>query len=214
MKLTTVKKANGSKLKEAAHVYCLQSNTDQQGSKIPFTELRWIGPNIIEKVLPNNNYRVHKIGTNKMQVLHRMRMRQFAPHQSPLDKQVTPPEWRPGPEVRLKHNLYARTWGCEYKKPIFDAGKYNATPPYSPDIPVQSNLSTEETLNTPGTAQENSPEHFPQTEDLCDVTFTYPYMEPNVGTSSEQRNNSPTNPRSSKYNLRHNPKLNCNDDYR
>ena len=34
---------------------------------------------IIEKVLRNNNYLVRKIGTNKTQVLHRMRMRQFTP---------------------------------------------------------------------------------------------------------------------------------------
>ena len=39
-------------------------------------------------------------------------------------------------------------------------------------------------------------------------------MEPDVESSSEQPENSPTNPRSSKYNLRHNPKPNCNDDYR
>ena len=71
------KKANASKLKEADYVYILQPKADQQGSKIPFTEFRWIGPYISEKVLPNNNYLVLKIGTNKMQVPHRMRMRQF-----------------------------------------------------------------------------------------------------------------------------------------
>ena len=44
------KKANASKLKEADYVYILQPNADHQGSKIPFTEFRWIGPYIIEKV--------------------------------------------------------------------------------------------------------------------------------------------------------------------
>ena len=48
------KKANASKLKEAAYVYILQPKVDHQGSKITFTEYRWIGPYIIEKVLPNN----------------------------------------------------------------------------------------------------------------------------------------------------------------
>ena len=68
--------------------------------------------------------------------------------------------------------------------------------------------------NTPGTAQECSPEIFPQLEHLCDVTDTYPDMTPDLETSPEQSNSSPTNPRSSKYNLRHNSKPNCNDDYR
>ena len=42
------KKANASKFKEASYVYILQSKADHQGSKIPFTEIRWIGPYIIE----------------------------------------------------------------------------------------------------------------------------------------------------------------------
>ena len=66
------KKANASKLQEADYVYILQPKAGHQGSKIPFTEFRWIGPYIIGKVLPNNNYLVQKIGTNKTQVLHRM----------------------------------------------------------------------------------------------------------------------------------------------
>ena len=61
------KKANASKLKEADYVYNLQPKADHQGIKIPFTEFLWIGPYIIE-VLPNNNYLVHRIGTNKTQV--------------------------------------------------------------------------------------------------------------------------------------------------
>ena len=48
----------------------------------------------------------------------------------------------------------------------------------------------------------------------CDVTDTRPHMEPDVEESSEQPNISPTNPCSSNYNLHHDPKPNCNDDYR
>ena len=68
--------------------------------------------------------------------------------------------------------------------------------------------------NTPGTAHECFPEIFPQTDEFSDVTDTYPHMELDVEASSEQPESSPTNPRSSKYNLRHNLKPNCNDDYR
>ena len=117
--------------------------------------------------------------------------------------------------MTLKHeDLYARAWECDYEQPIFDAEIKNVTPPNSTEILVQSDISTEEIRNTPGTAHECSPEIFLQMEELCDVTDTYPDMEPDVETSSEKPNSSPTNHRSSKYNLCHNPKPNCNDDYR
>ena len=42
------RKANTSKLKKADYVFILQPKADHQGSKIPFTDFRWIGPYIIE----------------------------------------------------------------------------------------------------------------------------------------------------------------------
>ena len=144
-----------------------------------------------------------------------MRMRQFTPRQPPPDIRFTPQEEKPDLEVSLKHDdLSARAWECEYGKSVFDAENNNATPPSSPEILEQSGLSTAETWNTAGTAQERFRELFPPMEDLCDVTDTYPYMEPDLETSAEQPNISPTNPRSSKHNLRQNPKPKCNDDYR
>ena len=128
-------------------------------------------------------------------------MPQFKPRQPPADIRITSQEWKLDPEVSVKQdNFFARAWECEYEKPIFDAENNNATPPNSPEFPVQSDLLTEETWNTLGTAHECSPEIFPQTEELSDVTDTYPDMKPDVETSSEQQNISPTNPRSSKYN--------------
>ena len=209
------KKANALKLKETEYAEVLQPKPDHQGNKIPFKEFRWIGPYINEKVLPNINYLVSKIVTNMTQVLHRMQTRQFTPRQPPADIRITTPKWKPDPEVSLKHDdLYARAWECEYEKPIVDAENSNATPPNSPEIPIQSDLYTVETRITPGTTHGCSPDIFPPTEEWSDVTDTYLHMEPVVETSSEQPNNSPTNPRSSKYNLRHNPNPNCNDDYR
>ena len=209
------RKANASKHKEADYVYILQPKTDHQGSKIPFTDFRWIGPYIIEKALPNNNYLVRKIGTNKTQVLHRMRMRQFTTRQPSTDIAVMPQEYKPDPKVSLHHDdLYARAWEYDYNQPIFDNENDNAVPPNSQKFPVQSDLSTEEMSNTPGKPHVCSPEIFPNTDELGDVTDTCPHMEPDLETSSEQAQNSPTNPRSSKYNLRRSPKPNCNDDYR
>ena len=209
------KKANASKLKKADYVYVLQPKADHQGSRIPFTEFRWIGPYIIEKVIPNNNYLVRKIGTNKTQVLHRMRMRQFTPRQPAADIRVKPHEYKPDPEVSLNHDdLYARAWEYDYEQPIFDNEKNDAAPPTSHEFPIQTDFSTEEMRNTPGTTHKCSPEIFPQTDEVSDVADMYPQMEPDMATSSEQPNQSPTNPRSSKRNLRHNPKPNCNGDYR
>ena len=209
------KKANASKLKEADYVYILQPKADHQGTKILFTEFRWVGPYIVEKALPNNNYLVRKIGTNKTQLLHRMRMRQFTPRQPPADIIVKPHEYKSDPEVSLHHDdLYARAWEYDFEQPIFDAENDNETPPNQREIPVRSDISTEEMRNTRGTTHECSPENLNPTDNTGDVADTYTHMEPNVGTSSAQQENSPSNPRSSKYNLRHNPKPICNDDYR
>ena len=209
------KKVNASKLKEADYLYVLQPKADHQRSKIPFTEFRWIGPYIIEKVLPNNNYLVRKIGTNKTQVLHRMRMRQFTPRQPPSDIPVKPQEYESDPKVSLNHDdLYARAWEFDYEQPIFDVENNHAVPSSPQEIPVQPDFSTEEMRNTPGITHECSPEIFPQRDEVSDVADTYPHMEPDVETILEQSNYSPTNPRSSKYSLRHKPQPNCNDDYR
>ena len=93
------KKTNASKLKQADYVFLLQPKADHQGSKIPFTDFWWIGPYIIEKVLPNNNFLVREIGTKKTQILHRMRLRQFTPRQTIPDIPITPRAGQPDPEV-------------------------------------------------------------------------------------------------------------------
>ena len=92
-------------------------------------------------------------------------MRQFTPRQPATDILITPQEWKPDPEVSLEYDdWYARAWECEYKKPIFDAEKDNATSPNSPETPKLYDLSTEEMWSTPGTPQDSSQEIFPQTE--------------------------------------------------
>ena len=172
---------------------------DHYGGKNPFIEFPWIGHYNIEKELPNNTYLERKIGTNKTQVLHRMGMRLLTPCQPPGDIRITPQEWKTDPKVSLKHDdLYARTGECKYEQPIFDAQNIHATPPNPRDIPVQPDLSTEGLRKSPRTAHECSTEIFSQKEELSDVTGTYPDMEPDVGTTPEQPNNSMTNPRNSK----------------
>ena len=58
-------KAKSLPFKEKDYCYLLQPKADHQGSKIPFRDFRWIGPYLVEKVLPNNNYLVRILKTNK-----------------------------------------------------------------------------------------------------------------------------------------------------
>ena len=98
------RKGNASKLKEQQYVFVLQPKANHPGSKVFSTEFWWIGPYMVEKALPNNNYLVQKHGTNKTQVLHRMRLRLFTPRQPFPDVQTTSQEWRPDREVIINHD--------------------------------------------------------------------------------------------------------------
>ena len=142
-------------------------------------------------------------------------MRQFTPRQPPADITVKPQEYESDPDVSLYHDdLYARAWEYNFEPPIFDAENHNAALPNQQEIPVQSDFSTEEMRDTQGNTHECSPEILPPVHDTSDVADTYTHAEPDPGTNSRQQENNLSNPRSSKYNLRHNPKPNCNDDYR
>ena len=64
-------------MNEKDFCFILQPKADNQGSKIPFTDYRWIGPHVIEMVSPNDNYTVRRLNTNKTQKLHRIRLKKF-----------------------------------------------------------------------------------------------------------------------------------------
>ena len=116
---------------------------------------------------------VRKIGTNKTQFLHRMRLRQFTPHQPIPDTPVTPRKWQPDPEVIIKHDdLYARTWECECDKPIFDSDRDNMVVPNSPEVTAQPEEAADEKRSTPGTIQEI----LPHTDEVADGTDTDHYI--------------------------------------
>ena len=76
---------------------------------------------------------------------------------------------------------------CEYESPFFDAKNDNAMPPKSPEIAAQSDLLTEKTWNTARSAQGRSRKKIPQRQELCDVTDTYPQMEPDAETTRNSR---------------------------
>ena len=209
------KEVNASKLNEQQYVYVLQLKADHQRSKIPYTDFRWIGPYFVGKALPNNEYWVRKLGTHQTQVLHRIRLRLFTPKQPIPDEQKTTQEWKPDPKVIIKHDeLYARRWEFEYKTPIFNNGQHSPDSDNSPEITMRHDLPNNETCKIPGTIQEDSPEILPHKDEEGDRTDTDHYMEPDAEANSEQLSPTDVNHRCEKFDLPHNPKPNCNDDYR
>ena len=169
-------------------------------------------PYNVEKALPNNKHLVRKLGKNE---IHRMRVRLSTPRQPVPDVQTTSQEWKPDPEIIIKHDdLYAIAWESEYETPIFDNGRQETNNDISCEVTVRHDLPTGETYTTTGTIQEDSPLIFPHTDEVGDGTDTDHYMAPDAKAESEQLSATNVNPRSTKYDLRHNRKPNCNDDYR
>ena len=79
------RKAKAAPLEQGDFCFISQLLADHQGSKIPFREFRWIGPYVIEKVLPNETYIVRKLNSNKTQILHRIRLRKYTPNSTLQD---------------------------------------------------------------------------------------------------------------------------------
>ena len=114
------KKAKASPLKEKDYCFILQPKADHQGSKIPFRDFRWIGPYLEEKVLPNNNYTVRKLNTNKIQILHRIRLRKNNPEKSPEDKHQET-QWQVDDNIVVpQDDLYTIAWEAEFGGHLFD----------------------------------------------------------------------------------------------
>ena len=113
------KKAKASPLKKD-HCFILQPKADHQGSKIPFRDFHWIGPYLVEKVLPNNNYIVRKPYTNKTQILHRFRLRKYNPEKPPEDNyQET--QWQIDDNIVVpQDDFYTNAWEAEFGGHLFD----------------------------------------------------------------------------------------------
>ena len=110
--------------------------------------------------------------------------------------------------------MYVRAWESENGTPFCDIGQHEPDSNNSPEIIVRLDLPLDEKCTIPGTMQEDSPEKFPHTDEFGDGSGTDHYMEPDVEAISEQLSPTDVNTRSTKYDLRHNPRPNCNDDYR
>ena len=114
------KKAKVSPFKEKDYCFILQPKADHQGSKIPFRDFRWIGPYLIEKVLPSNNYIVQKINTNKTQILHRIRLRKYNREKPPEDNYQKTQSQIDDKIIVPQDNLYTLAWEAEFGGHLFD----------------------------------------------------------------------------------------------
>ena len=107
------RKAKAAPLLQGDFCFILQPLADHQGSKIPFREFRWIGPYVIEKVLPNNNYIVRKLNSNKTQILHRIRLRKYTPN-TPLQDIRPEGNLQADDEIIIPQNLYIVSWETNF----------------------------------------------------------------------------------------------------
>ena len=114
------KKAKASPLKEKDYCFILQPKADHQGSKIPFRDFQWLGPYLVEKVLPNNNYIVRKLNTNKTQILHRFRLRKYNPEKPPEDN-YQEAQWQIDDDIVVpQDDLYTIAWEADLGGHLFD----------------------------------------------------------------------------------------------
>ena len=116
------RKAKAAPLKENDYCFVLQPKADHQGSKIPFRDYRWVGPFIVQKVLPNENYIVRRINTNKTQILHRIRLKKFVPNQ-PLEDNFREQWLQPDEEIVIpQDDLYIITWETDFGEQLVTRG--------------------------------------------------------------------------------------------
>ena len=114
------KKAKASPLKEKDYCFILQPKADHQRSKLPFRDFRWIGLYLVEKVLPNNNYIVRKLNTNKTQILHRIRLGKYNPEKPPEDN-YQEIQWQVDDNIVVpQDDLSIIAWEAEFGGHLFD----------------------------------------------------------------------------------------------
>ena len=144
-----------------------------------------------------------------------MQLRPSKPTKPIHDVQTKSQEWKPAPEVIIKHDdLYTSACESDFETPIFDKDQNGSNPPNPREMTVYLEHMNAETCSTPATERESSPTILPQTNGLNEGTDTDRYKEPDDKMISEPANLTPANPRSTKYDLRYILKPNCNDDYR
>ena len=226
------RKAKAAPLKLNDYCFILQPIADHQGSKIPFREFRWIGPYIIEKVLPNDNYIVRKLNSNKTQILHRIRLRKYEPN---TDLQDVRPEGNLQPDDEIvipQDDLYVITWETNFE----DFASTRRQPTYEQSTERPEITSGEDTnfdqpdqiltdVDLQSTRHDETEETLPERIMPDSDDDSIPGEETSSGGSdtivpevSESENDEMIveneSPRGGRYNLRPNPTPNYSEEYR
>ena len=207
----------------------LQPNADHQGSKNPFRKFRWIGPNIVEKGLPNKNY-VIMSSENPTQTKRKICIGFGFTNMSQIRPWDVRPEGnlQPDDEVIISQvDLYVITWETDFGE--FTDLSYN-----KPETILRTNTDTSgDTINTPDSQDQIFTD--------ADLWSTGPRLtnnwDPHTSTSSDSKASPDDqitwrgpesldneteydcvieikNPRWGKYNLRPNPTTNFTDEYK
>ena len=136
------RKAKAAPLKQNDDCFKLQPIADHQGSKIPFREYRWTGPCIVEKVLPNENYIVRKLNSNKTQILHRIRLRKYEPNTALQDIRPEGNLQQDDEIIIPQDDLYVITWETNFGE-FPNSSDTNAIPTHQDGLGISSNLDND-----------------------------------------------------------------------
>ena len=91
-------------------------------------------------MLPNNNYIVRRLGTNKTQLLHRIRLRKFTPQAPLANIFVRETDWQKEDQMPITNDdLYAQSWNTNFGSNPFDNGpsEYSLNTEDTEYIPIQ-----------------------------------------------------------------------------
>ena len=97
------RKAKAAPLKQNDFCLILQPIADHQGSKIPYCKYSWKGPNIVEKVLPNENYIVRKLNSDKT---HKFCVQTHSPNTNLTSYQTA--------QIQTEHRLTGHPTGMQF----------------------------------------------------------------------------------------------------
>ena len=230
------RKAKAAPLQTTDYCYILNPKADTQATKIPFREIRWCGPYKVEKVLPYNNYIVRRLGTNKTQLIHRIRLRKFTPQASLADVFVREADWQTDDQMPIANDdLYAQSLNTNFGSNPFDDSPSDSlqSTEETDYIPIQlpensrppSLESSKNSTTVPDQNQENHADENPQQLNKKDDNTQKIQKDANISTDDDSRKTpensqntplqeEPMNTRGEKYNLRPNPNPNYSDSYR
>ena len=160
------RKAEAAQVKETGHCFVSQPKAGHQGSRIPFRDYRWVGPFLVQKVLPNENYVIRRLNTKKTQILHlhRIRLKKFVPNK-PLEGNFREERLQPGEETVIpQDDLYTLTWETNFGEQLATRGHE----PIPASLPNGERPSAAEANSSD--AHENQKDYIITRDELNDAT--------------------------------------------